>query len=602
MIPIVAGLLMGAALGGGIAALQKKDVLQGALMGGIGGALGGAFMPAAGVAGGVAEGVVAGGVGGGLEGVAGASIMNPAVGVSGLGAGAAPASVLGQNVLTNSVTSGGIPSVIGQGAVNAAAPLTVAPLANPSLTTAASGVASGAAAQPFSIGNFLSQNKYALAGGALGGMMAPGQEPDKPDEGNIRDYTFNREMNPLFGQPGQPYFKDSYTAGAVTPVEDYNKADGGIVGLADGGIAGYSSLGLGEPQNYRVAAMTPADANMYQPAVSRMSPEVAAYNQQMMQRANQQYNINPRPAALQVAGYDKPATPAGGASAETTPAAEGPKDYIDDYYQQMLGRNADPTGRKLIEGAIGKSWYDPARDIPDVIRQSEEFQKSGKNANPTGIEIGKIYSPGATANTGSGIGGLGYDPKTGRYTGTFEAPGNKKTDVQKMREELDALKSEQPRVNDSGGAANGGLMRSYAMGGDIGGRYQSPDDINVGDRIGAHATVNMGPQFPMQGMYQGYAGGGHLGDYSDGGRLLKGPGDGVSDDIPAQIGRRQPARLADGEFVVPARIVSELGNGSTDAGAKRLYAMMDRVQRNRTKSVGKGKVAVDSKAYKHLPV
>jgi hypothetical protein len=103
----------------------------------------------------------------------------------------------------------------------------------------------------------------------------------------------------------------------------------------------------------------------------------------------------------------------------------------------------------------------------------------------------------------------------------------------------------------------------------------------------------------MQGI--GYAMGGHLGDYSDGGRLLKGPGDGVSDDIPAQIGARQPARLADGEFVVPARIVSELGNGSTDAGAKRLYAMMDRVQSNRRKSVGKGRVAVDSKAYRNLP-
>jgi hypothetical protein len=92
-----------------------------------------------------------------------------------------------------------------------------------------------------------------------------------------------------------------------------------------------------------------------------------------------------------------------------------------------------------------------------------------------------------------------------------------------------------------------------------------------------------------------------LGGYSDGGRLLKGPGDGVSDSIPASIGGRQPARLADGEFVVPARIVSELGNGSTDAGARKLYAMMDRVQGGRKRSVGKGKVAVDSKADKHLP-
>ena len=92
-----------------------------------------------------------------------------------------------------------------------------------------------------------------------------------------------------------------------------------------------------------------------------------------------------------------------------------------------------------------------------------------------------------------------------------------------------------------------------------------------------------------------------LGGYSDGGRLLKGPGDGVSDSIPAVIGNKQPARLADGEFVVPARIVSELGNGSTEAGARQLYAMMERIQKGRRKSVGKNKVAVDSKSKKHLP-
>jgi hypothetical protein len=93
----------------------------------------------------------------------------------------------------------------------------------------------------------------------------------------------------------------------------------------------------------------------------------------------------------------------------------------------------------------------------------------------------------------------------------------------------------------------------------------------------------------------------NLGGYSDGGRLLRGPGDGVSDSIPAVIGKRQPARLADGEFVVPARIVSELGNGSTEAGARKLYAMMDRIQKTRGKTVGKGKVAKNSRADKHLP-
>jgi hypothetical protein len=133
--------------------------------------------------------------------------------------------------------------------------------------------------------------------------------------------------------------------------------------------------------------------------------------------------------------------------------------------------------------------------------------------------------------------------------------------------------------------------------------YQSPEQ-----QLGLEGFYEMMNQrLAGYGGYGGFAAGGgvggepNLGGYSDGGRLLKGPGDGVSDSIPASIGNRQPARLADGEFVVPARIVSELGNGSTEAGARKLYAMMDRVQKSRKKSVGKGKVAVDSKASKHLP-
>ena len=100
------------------------------------------------------------------------------------------------------------------------------------------------------------------------------------------------------------------------------------------------------------------------------------------------------------------------------------------------------------------------------------------------------------------------------------------------------------------------------------------------------------------GVMYGSGGIANLGGYSDGGQLLRGPGDGVSDDIPATIGRRQPARLADGEFVVPARIVSELGNGSTDAGARKLYAMMDRIKKTRAKAIN---IAANTKADKHLP-
>jgi hypothetical protein len=125
---------------------------------------------------------------------------------------------------------------------------------------------------------------------------------------------------------------------------------------------------------------------------------------------------------------------------------------------------------------------------------------------------------------------------------------------------------------------------------------QRPEAVNVISPSGdAGVSAYSGePRFARGGLSD-------LGDYSDGGRLLKGPGDGVSDSIPASIGGRQPARLADGEFVIPARIVSEIGNGSTEAGARKLYAMMDRVQKARGKTVGKKKVAVNTRADKHLP-
>lgn len=135
--------------------------------------------------------------------------------------------------------------------------------------------------------------------------------------------------------------------------------------------------------------------------------------------------------------------------------------------------------------------------------------------------------------------------------------------------------------------------------------YASPFQTPVSNNV-VHGTSDTGVN-PMTGEIANFARGGlsdaqyNLGSYSDGGRLLRGPGDGVSDSIPAVIGKKQPARLADGEFVVPARIVSELGNGSTEAGARKLYAMMDRIQKARGKTVGKGKVAKNSRAEKYLP-
>jgi hypothetical protein len=165
------------------------------------------------------------------------------------------------------------------------------------------------------------------------------------------------------------------------------------------------------------------------------------------------------------------------------------------------------------------------------------------------------------------------------------------------------------------GFAQGGIT-SYRKGGHLSasagipdtGIYYDSDLTTRGEQaLGASQAKNKqlykraglkyveGPKSGIEKLGGGFseaaAGGGlsHLGGYSDGGRMLKGPGDGMSDDIPAMIGKKQPARLADGEFVVPADVVSHLGNGSTDAGAKKLYSMMDKIRKARTGKKAQGK-------------
>jgi hypothetical protein len=88
-----------------------------------------------------------------------------------------------------------------------------------------------------------------------------------------------------------------------------------------------------------------------------------------------------------------------------------------------------------------------------------------------------------------------------------------------------------------------------------------------------------------------FAKGGHQG-------YLDGAGDGMSDSIPATIEGQQPARLADGEFVIPADVVSHIGNGSSKAGSKQLYTMLDRIRKARTGHTKQGK---EIKPHKYMP-
>ena len=226
-----------------------------------------------------------------------------------------------------------------------------------------------------------------------------------------------------------------------------------------------------------------------------------------------------------------------------------------DAYNYLIGKGGAKYPSKSRASEIMKPYEEAVLGYPSDITKKKYINVGGKMVlNPD------YKAPTSKVTT---AGNPNVTPKETPREG-YQWGWNEKN---KKWEEIPISNNTSLDSSSTGGEAAGGLQTSYAMGG-----------YAVGGGLGT------------------------LGGYSDGGRLLKGPGDGVSDSIPATIGRKQqPARLADGEFVVPARIVSELGNGSTDAGARKLYAMMDRVQRARGKTTGKKRVATNTRADKYLP-
>jgi hypothetical protein len=407
----------------------------------------------------------------------------------------------------------------------------------------------------------------ASVGGGIGGLEQAAALP----------YEFGSGAAPAVGSPSvtNPFFADP-----MGYLKD-NKMSLGLAGLA-GGMAPSANkqqepdMGTIRPYTYTAGlnpSYTGAGTPYFNQKYTAGTPYAAAeggimglasggsavsdYNKMLMDRAQEEYVNSPQLGAFR-SHFNDPI-----ANANSTNA----------LYQQYLGRPADPTGIAANQ-----------RATPEEITRSIQSSPEYLNKNP-----------GSTAPAAP-TGPISFDPVTRRYI-TGPAPAAAPSGIAALPQQ----NFDQGGGGGGDGEANGGLMQSYAMGGGIGADYTGFNSNN--NVVNNNAQFNRGPQYPMQQPQNFNMGGGiyNLGSYSDGGRLLKGPGDGVSDDIPAQIGDRQPARLADGEFVVPARIVSELGNGSTDAGAKQLYAMMNRVQANRKKTVGKGNVAVNSKSDKYLP-
>ena len=207
---------------------------------------------------------------------------------------------------------------------------------------------------------------------------------------------------------------------------------------------------------------------------------------------------------------------------------------------------------------------------------------------PQGQQVQTQFATPSQMPTSAEVVNSGYDPRTNAYTGE----PTQRFDVGGVAE-VQKLPKGDPGIfydNDANTKGLGALGATQYQLKKLGKKYNVP----------MSAAIKSGIKDLGGDMSDNAAAGGtaSLGSYSDGGRMLKGPGDGMSDSIPATIGKHQPARLADGEFVVPADVVSHLGNGSTDAGAKKLYSMMDKIRKART---GKKKQAPAVKADKFIP-
>jgi hypothetical protein len=289
------------------------------------------------------------------------------------------------------------------------------------------------------------------------------------------------------------------------------------------------------------------------------------------------------------------------------------------YTQAVLGQeiaaaSGSTTQKYLFDPKTRRYILNPAYVDPNAPKEKVETVSTvgstevSPSVESTGMAAGGMAQSMMPAFGGGG-GGVSFGGGSNARDGLQQINAGTSTVSQAIDTATNALGG----VGGGMSTGGGGLFDVMMYGNTQTFRGQNNDNggptpyLNLEDRGKTWDYANGGQVQRMAlGGLGALAGGGatsqyNLGGYSDGGRLLRGPGDGVSDSIPATIGNKQPARLADGEFVVPARIVSELGNGSTEAGARKLYAMMDRVQKARGKTTGKNRVAANTRADKYLP-
>lgn len=401
-----------------------------------------------------------------------------------------------------------------------------------------------------------------------------------PQLSATRNQTPYSQQFPPGRRPGSSaiqYFQDPQTVKYA--------AQGGIMGLAAGGaVPGFAGGGL--PENFNADAYFASN----QLAGSGMTAEQHWQNFGQYENrdptgavagAQNHYWDNPDYAAAQ---YSAPAAPQVASNIPSNASFyEVPVTYNGQTWDVVLGKG--DWDRLQSNVAKGMSFNDAAlRLAGDGIGAARIIGDSQSGYLPYGVNVSTGRPTTANASYSQTVnGGL----SSGMYGGVTAPDGT---------------------VSFPGGPVTGGSGNSGTVPGTIPGAVTSALVKQT-----PYTQITQKPGYrPGQGGIQYFepvkyaAAGGimgnapSLGRYAAGGigRLVAGPGDGVSDDVPASIEGEQPAMIARGEYVIPARVVAELGNGSTEAGAERLDQMVAQIEAAGRKA-GRGE---DSGAHKVLPV
>lgn len=355
-------------------------------------------------------------------------------------------------------------------------------------------------------------------------------------------------MNPVIGAGV------GAAVGAGTKAAQGGTTQDALMGGVMGGISGYGAAGIGE-------GLATAGTEATKGALASTATNLA----------------NP---ATEIAASTAPIAPAAATETAGTATFNAPSamDKIDPNLATKMGSDMTQSGLSFDQQAARFAEMNKAAE---AMPQPGSFDNVGAGIKSITSDLGttgKFALDQSKNALAAGLGTVGMMPPQTQQATTGTSVANSK--LPKAEVYYTPYGERRTRIV----AAEGGLMSLDGAYGDYDGAEDGQNEQRYA--LGGVASLQAQPRAGISNV-----------GFKEG-RYLQGPGDGVSDSIPARIDGHQEARLASGEFVIPARVVSELGNGSSDAGAQQLHGMISRVQQKRKS--GKG-IAYQANPRKLMP-